>query len=758
VNKNFIISTIIILLITPATLSIIADNAKSLQNSQSITNYYGKGYRYNIQGWVYIHIEGEPYERGYQYGYLGYAEILDAIQRWANFGHGIKFMKIFVIKNLPNNYEKLSEQWWNICRSRSKNIFLKQIPKEYIQEMQGITDGIKSRGEKIFGRDIEFEDILASQFVQEVWYSIKFIQKRFHPLRGFFSGIKDILSGALDNEHPGHCSAFIATGDATSNGEIVVAHSTIFNKLLAQRCNFIVDVQPSEGYRFVMTCPPGSISSQEDYYQNEMGIVITETELPQGPFNLRGSVPKGIRSRQAIQHSDSIDQVIEHLMDGNNGLIPNEWLIGDIKTGEIASFEQALYNTPIRRTFNGFFYSCNVPHDKKVKRELFGVIDYLKIIVNKIFNIYDGGRSEKFIELKEKYYGEINTEIAKQILSTDPICTSTTDGKISDSELIKNMGMLAFMGPPNGQHFVPTNEQKERFKGITDLPASGWVELYPSISEPNKLQNSKEYDNMKKTAVVIWKQKIEEAELMDSYSNVISEDTVYTSILPGEIHALDVTKGKTIWKFKTDGEITASPRADDTNVYLGSWDGNVYALDISTGHLKWTFKTGWGVDTTPIVSGNLVYFGSNDNNFYALNKDSGELAWFYNCKSAIHSSPVVYGKYVFFGSDDGRFYALDKTNGELAWSFTPGYFIKDDANNYITTPILSDPIAENGIVYIGVNGIVYALDAQTVEEPLGTLEKPLIPDNSLSILFVSLVIIMVIALLVRLYNKKKRNI
>jgi len=32
----------------------------------------GKGYRYNIQGWVYIHIEGEPYERGYQYGYLAF--------------------------------------------------------------------------------------------------------------------------------------------------------------------------------------------------------------------------------------------------------------------------------------------------------------------------------------------------------------------------------------------------------------------------------------------------------------------------------------------------------------------------------------------------------------------------------------------------------------------------------------------------------------------------------------------------------------
>ena len=49
---------------------------------ESITSgNYGKGYRYNIQGWVYLHIEGEPYERGYQYGYLASAEIVVRVLR-----------------------------------------------------------------------------------------------------------------------------------------------------------------------------------------------------------------------------------------------------------------------------------------------------------------------------------------------------------------------------------------------------------------------------------------------------------------------------------------------------------------------------------------------------------------------------------------------------------------------------------------------------------------------------------------------------
>ena len=57
---------------------------------------YEKGFRYNIQGWVYIHIEGEPYERGYQYGYLASSEIVDMIYRWSEYGKSrIKIISLF---------------------------------------------------------------------------------------------------------------------------------------------------------------------------------------------------------------------------------------------------------------------------------------------------------------------------------------------------------------------------------------------------------------------------------------------------------------------------------------------------------------------------------------------------------------------------------------------------------------------------------------------------------------------------------------
>jgi outer membrane protein assembly factor BamB len=113
---------------------------------------------------------------------------------------------------------------------------------------------------------------------------------------------------------------------------------------------------------------------------------------------------------------------------------------------------------------------------------------------------------------------------------------------------------------------------------------------------------------------------------------------------------------------------------------------------------------------------------------------------------------------VFFGSDDGRLYALNKTTGGLGWSFSPGYVITEkDANNYLTTPILSDPIVKDGVVYVGIKGMVYALDAQTIES---TENKVGIKGTSIDLLELAIylaVSILLILLIVRIYVSIKKR-
>ncbi|HEC81317.1 MAG TPA: hypothetical protein ENI42_02665, partial [Thermoplasmatales archaeon] len=213
-------------------------------------------------------------------------------------------------------------------------------------------------------------------------------------------------------------------------------------------------------------------------------------------------------------------------------------------------------------------------------------------------------------------------------------------------------------------------------------------------------------------------------------------------------YGFDLVKQDVVWAFETKNLITVPPKIYHKTVYVGCWDGNLYALDFKTGRLKWKYQTGWSIDSIPEIKDGLVYFGSLDNCFYALDEKTGELKWCFKCKAAIHSSPTVYGEYVFFGCDDGRVYALNKTNGRLVWNFIPKYSIKEDANNYITTPILSTPVIHNGIIYISIEGYVYALDAQTIEVSEG---KKIVKPSPFKYILVSLICMVTLAVLLLLH-------
>ena len=63
------ISISLTLLLFLSSFPSVSSDEKRTEDFFSSANF-GKGYRYNVQGWIYLHIEGEPYERGYQHGHL----------------------------------------------------------------------------------------------------------------------------------------------------------------------------------------------------------------------------------------------------------------------------------------------------------------------------------------------------------------------------------------------------------------------------------------------------------------------------------------------------------------------------------------------------------------------------------------------------------------------------------------------------------------------------------------------------------------
>ena len=857
----------------------------------------GHGYRYNIQGWVYVYVEGEPYDRGYQHGYLLADEIVDTMLRWSNVIHNHPKLGSLAGDVSSSRYEKVSQRWWDFCKSKAVKMYWREYPEEYKEEIKGIADGVNDKGGRLFGKKITFEDILTVNEMYEVMTKFENPGKGIHPLRSFFDSLRDILglsegdvdslvSSFLSQPKAHHCNGFIATGDATTNGQIVASQGLLcgnwwYSYYIAQRWNVILDIKPSDGYRVIMATSPGYIWSDENFYQNSNGIILIDTTTAQGLWSERG-FSFAVRTRKAAQYSGSIDDAIDHMLYKNDGVWTAVLLFGDTKTGEIAQMDLGLYHSKTWRTKNGFYWSANNIMDPGVRNEANGpgVKGFILRLSNSLFHntgfypyytrqYIPAPRDQKFQELGEKYYGEIDVDIVKDIMSTYPIFNpASVDCKITDSTLVENNGLWAFFGYQNGEEWnIP--ELKKTLKGVKDVvPATGWVLMYGLPSEHNYELNRYSYDDYD-DGDIRWDFTTDKTNNIEYAYSVVAEGVVYSSTSSGIIYALEADNGRLIWEknlsgksavaplvyddlifigssnglyalgknghikwsktigavssssvaddivivgtengihaftcvdgserwknsaqapvylsvpwedtvfvgsgnrccavdvengdakwvFEMEDPITSSPIVYNGTIYVGCWDTYMYALDGKDGTLKWRYKVGWGIDATPAVSDDTVFFGSMDNNFYALDKETGETQWVFTCQAGIHSSPTIYGEYVFFGSDDGRFYALNKTTGKPAWVFTPGYSLQGDVYNYVTTPVLSDPIVDNKTVFIGVKGHIFALDAQTVEQPKVVSEEFEIPLQ-MWILTVVILLILVITSFCLYFTRKMKK-
>lgn len=711
---------------------------------------YEAGYRYNIQGWVYLHIEGDAYDRGYQYGYLLADEILDNINRWND---------VF-----PPSFS------WAIQRLNAMRLFWNKYPEEYKQEIHGIADGMNDKGVKIDGEDVTYKDILALNEIFELRSRTRFPPS---PLRDLFYGVpsRDAPDSPLTS-HTGHCSAFLATGDATVDGNIVATQATwgdkigwgSWNHYLAERYNLILDIKPTNGHRVIMTTAPGYIWSMEDYYQNDAGMILMETTICGFVWRWnRFGTPVSIRLRSAIQYCDSIDGIIDCILNKNNGLYSCDWMIGDTKTGEIASLELGLRNHALTRTKNGFLWSCNNAKDPEVIREVnsifgFGIIGtgfYQK--TNDKFFVYDAefipsDRDLKFQELKEKYYGEIDIDVAKHIMSTYPLYYLSTDTKITDTDMVEDIGFWAFMGSPDGSDFMPSNDEDYIFswpvRDYTDMPACGWTKIYAgtSLNEKNHKISENTNNIIKNNGKLIKEFKnspgFYESDAIYS-SPVIIDGVLYASSWSGDIIALDVETGNRLWQTKIgdlsmstplvvediifvgsnnglysisakDGKIlwknelravTSTPAYHNDIVFCGSHDDKVYAFDSRDGDLIWSVETDGEIYSSPTIADGLVLIGSNDNNLYAIDYNNGEIKWTYETEGIIDTKPFVCNNRVFFGSWDNNLYALELKTGKLIWKYKTGWGIE------------SSPIIYDDILYFGSNdNNLYALNPTNGEK------------------------------------------
>lgn len=408
---------------------------------------YGKGYRFEKNGWVYLHIEGEPFDRGFQHGYLA-AKELKTIKR------SLEYLTYF------NTGKK-----WEFFVEAAQCIFVPHMDEEFLDEIKGIAAGAQKAGVQI-----SWQEVLAWNGYEELtdyWWPNAKPKYKYAP------------------EFPckdDRCSAFIATGDATEGGRIVMAHNSFSDFETGQFSNLILDIAPSKGHRIFMQSVPGYIDSFADFFTTGAGIMGTETTI--GGFSLYdpNEAPEFYRVRKAMQYADTLDRFVEIMKKQNNGGYANSWLLGNIKTGEIMRFELGLKFSHVERKKNGYFIGFNAPIDPRIRNLECSNTGFADI------RRHQGARQVRLTQLMKKHYGKITVEVGKKVLADhydvylkkENPCSRTVDGhyeldareymsqpgrplpfqprgavdgKVTDSHMAKSLSFWARWGNSSGMPF-----------------------------------------------------------------------------------------------------------------------------------------------------------------------------------------------------------------------------------------------------------------------------------------------------------------
>ena len=430
--------------------------------------------REDRDGWIHVRLEGTPREVGFQHGWLLAPEIDDTLQ---------------ALGVLAENSAKRD---WPFFREAAARMFWPRLDPECRDEIEGIAEGLKAR---LPSTRFDKTDITAlNGWIEISGYYIPYLEQK-------------LKTGSGRSRAPGSCSAFIATGRYTSDGRIVMGHNNWVDYVMGERWNVVLEIKPEKGHRIIMDALPGYVHSGDDFVINSAGLVYTETTIDKFKGFREDGVPEFARARKAAQYASSIDDFIRIMTTDGNGAYANDWLVGDLKTNEIARLELGLRNQPVWRTNDGYYIGSNFASDEKLIAEetTFDVNNMRQSVLV---------RKARWEQLMEEYKGYIDVEDGK-LFEADHVDMATgrmgsnsnvlcghvdedpkgapelnwgsyapagsVQGKVTSTALVKEMKMWAHMGHPCGRDFIAAEflekhpEYKWQEPVLKDLKAHPWT-------------------------------------------------------------------------------------------------------------------------------------------------------------------------------------------------------------------------------------------------------------------------------------------
>jgi hypothetical protein len=414
--------------------------------------------RNNLQknGWKIITVSGDAKQRGHEHGSKLAREIAE-------------LMQVFPAELKRVNHISL-EDYIDLSNKLARTEFDKCV--EWREELEGIVAGALSRG------------VVTSVDFLFAWNMHHSISKKHYKHKSV-------------HHHSDHCSAFIATGNATKDGKIVMAHNTHTGFTLGRFFNIVQYVCPDKGHKFVMQTSPGSICSVVDWFLCGSGIIGCETTIGGINYLPKYGLPYFCRIRECMQYADNLDDCCRIMREDNAGDYPCGWMFGDLNTNEIMLLEVAKTVAEPRRTFSGVFYGSNIAQDPFIREtqtehgtsqpsvelsvvsrssqlnwllnnKYFGKLDAksAKLVISDHYDYYDEKMNMGLRSICK--HGEVNT-----IRKPHPF--GAIDGKIVTAKMAKKLAFWGRWGSSCGRVYKPSLKTKKRIHHIPHFHNEPWI-------------------------------------------------------------------------------------------------------------------------------------------------------------------------------------------------------------------------------------------------------------------------------------------
>lgn len=236
---------------------------------------------------------------------------------------------------------------------------------------------------------------------------------------------------------------------------------------------------------------------------------------------------------------------------------------------------------------------------------------------------------------------------------------------------------------------------------------------------------------------------------------MLHDSVLYIGRIDGALAAISLSKRDTLWCYRTEGQISASPNVVDFGrekaLVVGSYDNYMYCIDLRSGALQSKFESGYYINgavathkrhaifgscdawlrivdcqegkvtdslqldgyipASPAIAEENIYIGDYSGNIYEIRTDKGRIYDYRTLLAAEENSgalvsvPAVTPDVLYITSSDKYLFAIDRTTGKELWR----YLLKGNIGE--SSPV----VADDKVVICSRTGVVSIVDAASGE-------------------------------------------